>query len=82
MAAPTVGTYNTISEGPPNTDDGSAITLTNAPSAGGIVVVLSAAYSGTGGGTWSCTQSGGTGARTFGRVCGREARRRLLRRGE
>jgi hypothetical protein len=58
MTSPTVGTKN---ENSAAASFSCTVTLTNAPSAGGIVVVLAAIYAGSGGGTWSCTNSGGTG---------------------
>lgn len=58
MASPTLDSINSNQGAAVS---GVSVTLTNAPTAGGIVVVIASVFSGTGGGTWSCTNTGGTG---------------------
>lgn len=58
MSSPVVGTYNSNQVA---ASGSLGISLTNAPSAGGIVVVLVSAWWGAGGGTWGMTASGGSG---------------------
>lgn len=58
MPAPTAGTTNL---GQANNATACTITLTNAPSAGGMVLVLCSLFSGSNGTAFSCTASGGTG---------------------
>lgn len=58
MSAPAVVSYNSAQVADSDT---LVITLTNAPSAGGIVVVLVSAYWGDGNGAWGMTASGGSG---------------------
>lgn len=58
MSAPVLGTKNENSA----IGRTCVVTLTNAPSAGGIVVVTGGIYTGlSGGGAWTCTASGGSG---------------------